>query len=266
MTEPNAKVICDSISPSGNRLTTLEITLHRFVLAEFNTHRVFSRNSASSRAIPAHKMLERVKRDCAYPVEWPAEQSGMQGGKLLGGEALRRARVAWGDARDAAVRAARELQTIGVHKSVTNRLLEPFLWHTIIVTSTKWDNFWELRCSPMAQPEIRIAAEAMRAAYSASTPKPVYLGEWHLPYHNPDLDGDLSPEDLKKVCAARCARVSYLTHDEKRDPAKDLELFDRLWNAGHYSPFEHVATPADWSRGYTPLGNFHGWEQLRHNI
>lgn len=272
MTEPSAKVIADSLSPSGNRLTTMEIVMHRFVLAEFNTHRMFSRNSASSRAIPVHKQLEKVTNDPAYPVVWPSEQPGMQGGESLDRATVIKAHDVWDRARDEAVYAAQHLTQLGVHKSVTNRLLEPFMWHTAIVSSTEWDNFWVQRCSPLAQPEIHATADAMRAAYDASTPISVGLGEWHLPYIQVGEVFD-STDEAKAISAARCARVSYLTHDGQRDLKADLVLFERLTMATppHASPLEHVATPYEHNYKTDPdseplPGNFRGWRQLRHEV
>lgn len=264
-TVPNATVVADSVSPAGVRLTTIEVTLHRFVLAELNTHRVFSRNSASSRAIPVKKQLARVVDDPALPVEFGANQRGMQAGEPLTGEDHDAALTAWLEARDHAVAAVEQLQELGVHKQVTNRILEPFMWHTVIVTATEWDGFWEQRCSPLAQPEIRVAAEAMQAAYDDSTPSEVGLGQWHTPYLR-DEDGDLDDETARQVSAARCARVSYLTHDGRRDIDKDLELYERLVTARppHWSPLEHVATPA--TEGERTLGNLRAWRQLRHEV
>lgn len=269
-----AKVIADSVSPDGHRLTTMEVRFHRFVLAEFNTHRVFSRNSASSRAIPFHKQVERVISDPAIPVSWPAEKPGMQGGEEL--EDTKGAETEWLEARDNAVVSAKYLAEWGVHKSVVNRLLEPFMWHTVIVTATEWDGFWAQRCSPLAQPEIRVAAEAMREAYTESVPYPMLHGEWHTPY----MDGDTMRrvyaetkggaefhERIRRISVARCARVSYLTHDGKRDIQADLDLYDKLVSARpmHASPLEHVATPASTNHRFTP-GNFRGWAQLRHFV
>lgn len=264
-TIPNATVIADSVSPAGVRLTTIEVTLHRFVLAELNTHRVFSRNSASSRAIPVRKQLDRVVNDPALPVEFGANQRGMQAGEPLTGADHDAALAAWLEARDHAVAAVEQLQELGVHKQVTNRILEPFMWHTVIVTATEWDGFWEQRCSPLAQPEIRVAAEAMLAAYDESTPTELAMGQWHTPYLH-DEDGDLDAETARQVSAARCARVSYLTHDGRRDIDKDLELYERLVTARppHWSPLEHVATPAE--EGEHTLGNLRGWRQLRHEV
>lgn len=261
---PRAEVVRDSVSTAGVRLTTIEVTLHRFVLAELNTHRVFSRNSASSRAIPVQRQLDAVLDNPAVPLEFGSNQRGMQAGPPLAGEDHARALAAWLEARDAAVASARNLLDLGVHKQVANRILEPFIWHTVIVTATEWDGFWQQRCSPLAQPEIRAAADAMRAAYDASTPAEVADGDWHTPYVRDD-ERDLDLETRKRIAAARCARVSYLTHDGRRDLSADEELYDRLVTAEppHWSPLEHVATPSD---DPAVPGNFRGWRQLRHVI
>lgn len=143
--QPQARVLLDSVSPEGVRLTTFEVTLHRFVLAELNTHRVFSRNSASSRAIPFSQQVAKVMEHPAIPVEWRQRQRGMQGGELLNRADTLNARHHWEWARAKAVEAAQSLHDLGVHKSIVNRLLEPFLWHNVIITATEWDGFWEQR-------------------------------------------------------------------------------------------------------------------------
>jgi hypothetical protein len=294
--QTSAKIIADSVH-NGHRLTTMEVTLHRFVLAEFNTHRVFSRNSASSRAIPVEKQLTKVLEHPAWPLEWPSEQPGMQGGTHLEGEDL--------DVANEFFKIAHEMATASVqayldlmkeeygedwkahtlHKSLINRVLEPFMWHTIIVTSTEWDNFFAQRCSPLAQPEIRTAAELMQAAYRDSEPQPLGENDWHLPYVQPDELGVYvvdhknaqttiteGYELLVKLSAARCARVSYLTQDGIRDWDKDFELYERLVSADppHWSPLEHVARPVksepSVEAGIQLPGNFTGWVQLRHII
>lgn len=264
-TTPSASVVADSISPEGVRLTTIEVTIHRFVLAELNTHRAFSRNSASSRAIPVATQVQRVVEDPALPVEFGANQPGMQAAQALEGEPAQQALDAWLSARDAAVAAVGRLAELGVHKQVTNRLLEPFMWQTVIASATDWTGFWEQRCSPLAQPEIRVAAEAMRAAFDASTPTALGPDEWHTPYVRED-EQDLDASTRKRISAARCARVSYLTHDGRRDLSADETLYQRLVEADppHWSPLEHVARPL--GPGEAPKGNFWGWRQLRHDV
>lgn len=294
MKGPAAKVLLDSVSPTGARLTTMEVTFHRFVLAEFNTHRMFSRNSASSRAIPVEKQLKQFREAPAMPVELPAEQPGMQGGDGLN----RQHGVSdpfwnqthgaytsdWHDASkllddwhlmttnliDQYLQEHPEKRS-RLHKSVLNRLMEPMMWHTVIVSATDWSGFFEQRCSPLAQPEIRVVAELMRDRYNESVPKELGYGEWHLPMlTDAELNGSgdeapLAEEVRRKVSVARCARVSYLTHDGLRDIDEDVKLYERLVGAVpmHASPLEHVARPTYLRLGECCTSNFDGWTQYR---
>lgn len=283
-----AKVIADSVSPSGNRLTTIEAKFHRFVLAEMNTHRVFSRNSASSRAIPVQKILNRLFDEPAFPLSYPAEQAGMQGGQELLGDDLNDALNLINELYAYTVNTIQDYvnrhfdASQRLHKSVLNRYLEPFMYHTAIISSTEWENFFHQRCSPLAQPEIREAAEAMREALHSSTPIQFEYNDnwWHTPYVTPEEQLEIIDTDpnsgrtIRAISVARCARVSYLTHDGKRDWDKDLDLYDKLRSADppHLSPFEHVATPfrndipSLWKENILGwrAGNFDGWAQLRH--
>lgn len=269
---PSARVLLDSISPGGQRLTTLEVTMHRFVLAEFNTHRAFSRNSASSRAIPVEKRLHAYEHSPAWPISLPAEQPGMQGGAELTGEARDDAQLLLSNIHEEVALLVEHYLDLHqekperLHKSVLNRYLEPFLWHTVIVTSTEWQNFLDQRDSWMAQPEIAAVAKLMRLALEASKPAPVQYGDWHMPLLQPDEVGHYATYVLQRVSVARCARVSYLTHEGKRDIQEDLGLYERLLLADppHWSPFEHVARPA--RPGERVIGNLQGWHQLRHVI
>lgn len=260
-----AKVIADSITGQGKRLTTMEVQMHRFVLAEFNTHRNFSRNSASSRAIPIEKQIAKIDKNPAYPLEWGQNKSGMQAGEPLNIRDAKKAKKIWKKSSKRAIKDCRKLENLGVHKQLANRILEPYMWHTVIVSSTEWENFFEQRCSPLAQPEIRFAAIAMREAYKKSVPDFIVTGEFHLPYVFPEEHRQ--PDDIKvQISIARCARVSYLTHNNERSIQKDLLLFNRLATAEppHWSPMEHVATPL--SEGLDPSGNFDGYAQIRHNL
>jgi hypothetical protein len=242
-----AKIIADSFA-DGVRLTTMEVTFPRIVLAEFNTHRMFSRNSASSRAIPVEKRIAAVLENPFVPESFGSNKKGMQAGADLEGAEAERAKQEWLCARDQAVCHAQRLARLGVHKQLANRLIEPFSWHTVVVTATEWENYFALRCSSLAQPEIRIVSEMMEQAMRKNLPDMLSAGEWHLPYIRkedyadmPKIDhGDLMP----MVSAARCARVSYLTHDGRRDISEDLALAERLSWARHMSPFEHVAQVA----------------------
>jgi len=261
-----AKVILDSVSPKGKRLTTMEVTFHRFILSEVNTHRVLSKNSASSRAIPVAKKIKQIIENPAIPLEFGLNQPGMQADERLEGDELLDARETWLEAAQDAVRAAQTLSEQGIHKQVVNRLLEPFMWHTAILTSTEWTNFFKQRLNSDAQPEIHALARFMQNALTASVPYMIGQGEWHTPYLK-EADKLLTRSQQIQVSVARCARVSYLTHDGKRSIEKDLDLYQKLVTANppHWSPLEHVATPAD-PDDYlnTTAGNFLGWAQLRH--
>lgn len=276
--EQLAKIIADSQAPAGARLTTMEIVIPRIVLAEFNTHRVFSRNSASSRAIPVEKMLQRVKDDPYIPEIWTTNQKGMQGKVITDPEHIEEATQEWLIARDYVVRSAERMMEIGIHKQTTNRLLEPFMWHTVIVTATEWSNFFNLRTHTDAHPAIQNTARAMLKIYEESTPMKLDWNDWHLPFIRSDdwVDllnlGIMGPEDdpnlfANKVSSARCARVSYLTHDGIRDLSKDIELHDRLLSAGHMSPFEHPAQ-AMYRNGQNryPSNFAYPWVQYRKTI
>lgn len=267
-----AKVIKDSITKFGNRVTTLEVTFPRIVLSEFNTHRAFSRNSASSRAIPIDKMLSRVINDPYIPYHWGKNQKGMSAFELLSAEEQKSAEEAWIKARDYAVESAERLKSIGVHKQITNRLLEPFMWHTVIVTATDWSNYFSLRLAKDAHPDIRKASGIMADVRDASEPEFLNTGEWHLPLITKEEKNEQDILSLIKISTGRCARVSYLTHDGKRDLSADIELHDRLLESGHMSPFEHQAKAMGYldkaryifSNGYS--GNFKGWIQYRKTI
>jgi len=261
----SCRVLADSLSPYDVRLTTLEVTFPRIVLAEVNTHRALSRCSASSRAIPVAKRIEQVEADPFIPEAFGRNKAGMQSGGELDDSESRVARDVWIESMRSAVQQARALADVGVHKQWANRLIEPFSWHTVIVTATEWDNFYGLRCHADAQPEIRTIAEMMREAMASSKPRQVDHGDWHLPlvYPNGD-DAGLPLEVLIELSVARCARVSYLTHDGKRDVEADRALYRRLLKSGHMSPFEHAAKPVALGRDF--VGNFRGWIQHRKQI
>ena len=287
----SVKIICDS-RYGGDRLTTMELKYPRFIHAEFMTHRVFSRNASSSRAIPIQRQIDMIMEDTAMPIHWGKNQAGMQAQEELIGSDLVAAQMLWVAARDDAIATAEALIQFGAHKQIVNRILEPFSHITVLVTSDSWGNFFALRDHEDAQPEIRELARVMKAAMETSTPKSLGLGEWHLPYlddedlaniNNHLVESSITRHEPNKwevctmacaVSAARCARVSYLTHDGERPTLqKDLELYRHLVNANppHMSPCEHQASPNCYSKvaGLSyPIthSNFRGWNQFRHLI
>ena len=289
-----AKVILDSIGPNGARLTTFELTYPRFVHAEFMTHRMFSRNSASSRAIPVSKLLERVENRPAEPVWWGKNQSGMQAREELDADKRELAKFIWGVAKNAAVGFTRTLDKIGLHKQLSNRLVEPWMDITVVCTATEYPNAWGLRVHPDAQPEFQRVMSLAYMELLKSTPRELKAGQWHLPYVT-RFDEDSLREELphaleqyacenvtealKRISVGRCAAVSYLNQD-KRDPEGDLGRMSKMRQAGHMSPFEHVAqalTKIEWQEHATesfkawvdrrvPMGNLWGWRQYRKEL
>ena len=274
-----ARVVADS-TRHGVRLTSMLVTFPRCVLAEFNTHRTFSRNSASSRAIPILKQIDAVMDNPFVPLIWTMNQIGMQGNEILGDAEIPVAKAWWFKARDAAVDSALALsRDMGIHKQEGNRLLEPWMWHTVLVTATDWDNFLALRCpdpdSPTfmesvsidpffpADPKIQPAALLMRQALEESTPVELTEYEWHLPFWNADhIDRELIKTGWGEtgyhhpatgvyltqkvlVSAGRCARLSTLSHDGNYSVDADVNLAISLLDNGHWSPWEHPSYPKD---------------------
>lgn len=245
--EPSAKIIADSVGLYGgsrSRLITMQLRYPRLVHSELMTHRVFSRNASSSRAIPVAKMLEQVRNDPAAPYVWTTNKPGMQGDIVTDPALIARYDQMWIDAANQAADNAEVLMGEGLHKQVVNRILEPFQWISVIVTSTEWANWFELRNHKDADPTIKRLAEVMENAINDSTPISLREGEWHLPYVSQEEKNALPITTLVKISAARCARVSYLTHDgEFPDVDKDVALYERLVGSRplHASPIEHQA-------------------------
>ncbi len=273
-----AQVIADSMSPQGKRITTLQLRYPKFVHGELMTHRVFSRNASSSRAIPIDRMIADVMDDPAMPVHWGKNQKGMQADEEFDDAEAAELRTVWLNARSRAVENARTLMKHGLHKQIANRVMEPFLNINTLVTATEFDNFFELRCHKDAQPEIRVLAEAMREEMYKSNTVLLRPGQWHLPYVTATEQKEYDAETNLKLSVARCARVSYLTQDgQKPSVEADHALYDRLIGSVplHASPAEHQATPDTFWITDTPRsnwrhveqhGNFVGWRQYRRTL
>lgn len=295
-----AKILKHSTTKDGSsEIITYELEYPRFIHGELMTHRLFSRNAASSRAIPVDKMMQQVLHEPAMPVEWGINKPGMQANEIHKNTFA--CCKAWVNAARRAVNSAVELQALGLHKQIVNRVLEPFQRMKTIITATEYDNFFYLRCHSDAQPEIRVLSELMYQAYKESTAQILNVGEWHLPYVECEpgrnglkyfifLDnGDklfLTLEDARKVSSSCCAQVSYRVLDNGLEKA--LRIYDQLvtMKPVHASPFEHVATPmrgtASFGEGADDTveggithvdhhgmywsGNFKGWVQYRQLI
>lgn len=266
MSVANVKIIEHSLNQNGIEIVTFQLRYWRAIHAELMTHRVFSRNASSSRAIPVKTVLKQVWNEPAGPIHWGANQPGMQANEQLNGWENKAAQFLWNMAAKAACVIAYLMMQIGLHKQVANRILEPFQFISVVLTTTELDNWFELRNHKDAQPEIKDLAQRMLVGLIQSRPRDLAVGEWHLPYVD-RFDKSIHPIDqLLKISAARCARVSYLTHEGKAPSVEnDIKLFDRLVGSKpfHASPTEHQATPADDKSFYK---NFRGWIQFREHL
>ena len=275
-------------------MTTMEIEYPRFILAELNTHRMLSKNSASSRAIPVKAMHEHIRANTAGPVSWGVNQPGMKAKEVLDAEDTVEALLIWEQARDSALDFAMQLADLNLHKQITNRITEPWMTMKTVISGTEWANFWWLRAHADAQPEIHELATKMMTVYNRSTPQLLNPGEWHLPYVKSTrlssgeliyLDNQDLPLTLRQaqfISASCCAQVSYRKSDDTLEKAE--RVFKMLIESepAHASPVEHQATPMHiesmcrfepetWQPGVTHVsansdlwsGNLRGWIQFR---
>jgi thymidylate synthase ThyX len=265
----SATVLQDSYSEDNlSRLTTLSITFHRYILPEFNTHRCFSRNGKSSRAIPSSKLIQQVINDPAIPSSFGKNKKGMSASEenyatIAYDNKDLSAKEAWLVSRNKAVEMAKLFSDAEYHKQTVNRILEPYSWTTMVVSSTEWDNFFSQRISEHAQPEIRELAIKMKEALDNSKPVNLALREWHLPYILEE-EQSLPLDTRKKISVARCARVSYKMFETgvTSTVEQDIKLYEMLKSEYHLSPFEHIAEPMH-PDSFHGEANFSGYTQLR---
>lgn len=287
-----AKIIADSVSAvNGQRITTFELEYPRFIHSELMTHRLFSRNAMSSRAVPIEKMLSYVRYGPAVPVHWGINQAGMQAKAELQGEEQKVVADLWQEAAQGAAYFASKLSSKGLHKQIVNRILEPFQLMKTVLTATEFDNFFWLRCHEDAQPEIKELAERMYEQLEWNKCLTIELdaGDWHTPYYEAGywLQDDETPlEDALAISSSCCAQVSYRLLDDSIEKAR--KVYQRLVESTpvHASPFEHCASPmkyeklnknslaSGWEKGTTHMdkeykfwsGNFKSWIQYRQLI
>jgi len=257
----SARIIADSVASNNKRITTFILKYPRFIHAEFMTHRVMSRNSASSRAIPSAKFIDDIINDPAMPISWGKNCRGMQSNEELSEEVKDKAKKIWLDTRDMVIEKVKELLELGLHKQIANRMIEPWFNITVLATATEWDNFFKLRFHKDAQPEIHELAKQMHIALNNGEPTYVPVDGWHIPFG--DRCEGLSFQEKLKVAVARAARVSYNNFEGEIDFQKDFQLHDDLKKNGHFSPFEHCAQAL---ASNIPSGNFIGWLQYRKTI
>ena len=255
MSQITAKIIADSYSAiNGKRITTFELVYPRFIHSELMTHRLFSRNAMSSRAVPIEKMLSFVRYEPALPVHWGINQPGMQAkDELLGAEQKVVADL-WQEAAQGAAYFATLLSDKGLHKQVVNRILEPFQLMKTVLTSTEFDNFFWLRKHEDAQPEIKELAERMYEQLEWNKLLTVELdsGDWHTPYYEAGYwlkESETPLEDALVISSSCCAQVSYRLLDDSIEKAR--KVYQRLVESTpvHASPFEHCASPMVWCYG-----------------
>lgn len=249
-----AKVIAYSrCKRTGRKIATFEFEYPRFIHGELMTHRLFSRNAASSRAIPIKKMIEQVRNNPAFPIHFGANQSGMQADNELNPVMRKVAVYLWKKAAQGAALAAEGMDAIGLHKQVVNRVLEPFQIMKTVVTSTCWENWNWLRNHKDAQPEIRELARVAIEALDNTVPHDLEPGEWHVPYYkfgvwrpecasNVDQFGNPLHVALM-ISSSCCAQVSFRLLNDGLEKA--AEIYGKLVESEpvHASPFEHQATP-----------------------
>ena len=294
MSNITAKIIADSVNIVGNRLTTFELEYPRFIHSEFMTHRMLSKNSASSRAIPIETMHKHILDVPQYPSKWGKNNPGMQSKEEMSDAERELAIAYWDMAKNDALGHSKNLSTIKAHKQIANRITEPFMQMKVIASGTEWANFFHLRNHEDADPTIADLAAKMWVAYTeGDRPDLLDSGEWHLPYIQPKRTSsgrtyysegsEISLNTARKVSASCCAQVSYRKNNESIEKAQII--YDRLVSSEpiHASPFEHQATPIDfssnrtryipeiWEDGVTHMstdgsmwsGNFRGWIQFR---
>ena len=247
MSQIKATVIAHNKSAVNEKeIITMELEYPRFIHGEFMTHRMFSRNAASSRAIPVSKMIEAVRTSPAAPIHWGKNQPGMQAKEELPTWEKQEAVTEWRLASKSTAYHADVMLALGVHKQVVNRILEPFQTMKTVVTATEWENFYWLRNHEDAQPEIKRLAEVMLEAVSKSKAIPLSPGQWHVPYYRDGYWCESFTDDLEDalaISASCCAQVSYRLLDDSIEKAR--MVYKRLVESSpvHASPFEHQAVP-----------------------
>ena len=285
MSHITAKVIQDS-THNQKRITTLELEYPRFIHAELLTHRQFSRNSASSRAIPVERMMDLLDSQLAIPTHWGKNQPGMSAKEEI--TEIAQAKTEWWAAAQRAKEASKGLLELGVHKQIANRVTEPFQTIKVVLTATEFQNWFDLRAHPDAQPEIQELAYQMCRAMKGSEPLQLLQGDWHVPYVDRVVESGqiyykvggehCERQQARMVSASCCAQVSYRRLDQSLEKALSIAqklVSGRPW---HASPFEHQARPMIsnlephiWEQGATHQdregcfwsGNFKGWIQHR---
>ena len=289
----SVEIVKDSFNPEHeSRITTTLLEYPRIIHSELMTHRVFSRNASSSRAIPVSKVIEQVRNNPAMPVRFGKNQAGMQDSGSI--DNVFQAKSKWLFAAAAAADHAEEMLKLNLHKQVINRILEPYQFIRVCVTSSNWGNWFNLRNHPDADPTIHALAETMLKAMDESEPYRLMPGQWHVPFVTESVNtksqeffdeagNEITLEQALKISSSCAAQTSYRKLDSSLDKAEDV--YKKLIESKpcHASPVEHQAmavdkldNPLDYfildgithiDRNGTPWsGNFHGFVQNRQLI
>jgi hypothetical protein len=281
----SGKIILDSINPEGIRLITVHMRYPRMVHSELMTHRAFSRNGRSSRAVPVKTLLA----EASYTPHFLKNKPGMVATEEMNPHDLLLAQRIWNKLAEDTKKAVEELSGLGVHKQWANRPLEAFGYIDVLISSTDWANFHALRDDEGAQPEIKSVAELIKQLMDDSTPNKLLPSEWHMPYitkedslpiydyltaHGLPNDFDDVTDLALKISTARCARLSIRPFDGDSSIEKELLRYEKLVVSRpvHASPAEHIATPDDsyvlddgrtFYKNPHLHGNYYGWSQFR---
>jgi hypothetical protein len=267
-------VIADSVT-AGSRMVTLELEYPRFIHSELMTHRMLSKNAASSRAIPIKKMHETITDKTATPVHWGKNQPGMSAKEEVDDLVKQGSIELWNSARDSMLHHSKVMSDTGLHKQIANRITEPFQMMKTVISGTEWANLIWLRHHADAQPEFFELTDCIVKALDKSQSILLTAGEWHVPYVTVKRDDfgilryldsneqEMSKEDAIKVSSSCCAQVSYRRNDDSLEKARDI--FARLIDSEpiHASPIEHQATPMKFknAKQYLTDMNPNLWEE-----
>ena len=256
----SATVLAATKNARGKRIVTWELVYPRYIHAELMTHRCFSRNAASSRAVPIERMVREVIEAPVFFEEVGLDKPGMSSDGEVRPGVRDGFRMGWKElGRNVALMVERWSKEYGIHKQVLNRALEPWVRIRTIVTTTETKNFFDLRLDKAAQPEMQVLARCMKESLEHAEKEGIYSNKYHIPYK--ECFKEEVPECLFVRSVAACARVSGLRQDGKPTTLEDdLKLFKRLYEKGHLSPFEHVC----FDNGSAVSANLKGWKSLRH--
>lgn len=260
----SAKVVADSISEKGKRITTFELNYPRMIHCEYLVHKMLAKNSSSSRAIPIKKQISAIWNNFARPIFWGKNCAGMGAKEELTGWRLNLSKLIWELTGRAVLVSTYFLAKLGGAKEWVNRMAEPWSYIKVVSTATEWNNFFHLRRHSAAQPEIQELANKMWEARQNSVPRLLLKGQWHLPYVMPEIEAEIGLESSLKLSASLCAQTSYRTANDTLEAAE--RIFNRLVTSDvvHASPTEHQATPSDDPNEIS--GNLRGWFQYRQMI